>query len=392
MIHEFRLPDIGEGLSEAELMEWLVAVGDRINEGDDVALISTDKVNVDLPSPSSGVVVELPWNVGDIIPVGEVLMRIGDSDEISAETETASAELVPAPGSTPPTVAPARDINQSIKAAPALRRYAKERGVDLELLTATGPHGQLLRADVDAFLQQQTTGGASAATEVERFKLSGARLAAAKRLAESSRTLATTTQSFEVFADAIVAETRRLAGECDEDGPGMTPLPVIAKCLAKTLSAHRKFNAIIEKSGDGLLMHREVNLGFAVDTDAGLMVPVVRDINNKDTISLAAEILQIAERARADALKLQDIRGATFTISSTGGLERATLVATTPVINFPNVATLWVSRITDRPRVVSGKLEAGPVMACTLSFDHRFIDGAEGTAFINDFDDALQQA
>jgi pyruvate/2-oxoglutarate dehydrogenase complex dihydrolipoamide acyltransferase (E2) component len=121
------------------------------------------------------------------------------------------------------------------------------------------------------------------------------------------------------------------------------------------------------------------------------MVPVVNDVNAKDTMSLAAEMSDIAQRARADALKLDDVRGATFTLSSTGGLERTTMVATTPVINLPNVAMLWVSRITDRPRVVSGKLEAGPVMACTLSFDHRFIDGAEGTAFINDLDDAFRQ-
>lgn len=138
-------------------------------------------------------------------------------------------------------------------------------------------------------------------------------------------------------------------------------------------------------------MHNHVNLGFAVDTDAGLMVPVVHDVNGKDTVSLATEISDIAQRARADKLKLEDVRGATFTLSSTGGLERATMVATTPVINLPNVAMLWVSRIADRPRVVDGKLEAGPIMACTLSFDHRFIDGAAGTAFINDLDDAFRQ-
>lgn len=392
MIHEFRLPDIGEGLSEAELLEWLVKVGDPINEGDDVALISTDKVNVDLPSPSAGVVVELPWNVGDIIPVGDVLMRIGDSEEDSPEAQTEKSQVATEPVMTQSASSPIRGTAQAVKAAPALRRYAKEQGVDLALVTATGDRGQILRADIDALVEQQSTTAVSNGMEAERFKLSGARLTAAKRLAESSRTLATTTQSFEVFADAIIAETQRLADECAEDGPKITPLPVIAKCLANTLSKHGKFNATIEKSGDELLMHSQVNMGFAVDTDAGLMVPVVHDVNSKDTISLAVEIAVIAERARANVLKLEDVRGATFTISSSGGLERAKLVSTTPVVNLPNVATLWVSRITDRPRVVSGKLEAGPVMACTLSFDHRFIHGAEGTAFINDFDDALQQA
>ena len=169
----------------------------------------------------------------------------------------------------------------------------------------------------------------------------------------------------------------------------MTPLPVIAKCVAEVLSRHAKFNATVDESGEGLLLHTQVNLGIAVDTEAGLVVPVVHDVGSMDIQALARAILAVAERARADALTLDDVRGATFTVSSTGGLERATMVATTPVINLPNIATLWVSRITDRPRVETGALRVGPVMACTLSFDHRFIDGAEGTAFINDLDDAF---
>jgi pyruvate dehydrogenase E2 component (dihydrolipoamide acetyltransferase) len=380
LIHDFRLPDIGEGLSEAELLGWLVEVGDAINEGDDVATISTDKVNVDLPSPRSGVVVELPWSIGDIIPVGDVLMRIEDSAEATQTSSASETDRAPATV----TSAPAPEQQQNVMAAPALRRYAKEHGVDLSLVTATGPNGQLLRADVDAFLQQE-----SGDSTVERFRLSGARLAAAKRLAESNRTLATATQTFEVFADRILAAVDQLADERNEGAPKITPLPVIAKCVADVLAGHAKFNATIDESGEGLLLHRSVNLGIAVDSPAGLMVPVVRDVRSKDVVTLAAEILEVAERARADALTLEDVRGATFTVSSTGGLERTTMVATTPVINLPNIATLWVSRITDRPRVVSGALEAGPVMACTLSFDHRYIDGAEGTAFINDLDDAF---
>ena len=380
MIHDFRLPDIGEGLSEAELMEWLVKVGDAINEGDDIATISTDKVNVDLPSPRSGVVAELPWQVGDVIPVGDVFMRIDDGVAGTAGPDTAR----PVAASAPVPTAEPRQHQPDVKAAPALRRYAKDQGVDLALVMPSGPDGQVLRADVDAYLQQRSDD-----RDVERLRLSGARLAASKRLAESSRTLATATQSFEVFADAILAEAKRLDKTSGIDGPKITPLPIIAMCVATVLTSHRKFNATIDESGDGLLLHDDVNLGFAVDTEAGLMVPVVRDVASKDATTLAAEILEIVQRARSDALKLEDVRGATFTISSTGGLERATMTATTPVINLPNVATLWVSRITDRPRVRSGKLEVGPIMACTLAFDHRFIDGAEGQVFINDLDDAF---
>ena len=175
-MYEFKLPDIGEGLAEAELLEWLVNVGDEIKEGDDVALISTDKVNVDLPSPKSGVVADLPWEVGDVIPVGEVFMRIADPNESPAAT-------------------PDQEQAPRIKAAPALRRYAKEQEVDLSQVAPAAPDGQLVRADIDAYLQRQPTESASDDAFTEKFKLSGARLAAAKRLAESSRTLAYTTHT-----------------------------------------------------------------------------------------------------------------------------------------------------------------------------------------------------
>jgi len=384
-MYEFRLPDIGEGLNEAELLEWLVKVGDPVKEGEEVALISTDKVNVDLPSPRSGIIAELPWEVGDVIPVGDVFMRIADTNEKVVEPESNSAESDP-PART--AAAPPREAASRTKAAPALRRYAREQGVDLSLVTPSATDGRLLRADIDAYLENTSN---ESETAVEKFKLSGARLAAARRLAESSRTLATTTQTFEVNADAIVTETRRLSDKQADGNRKLTPLPVIAKCVAETLAKHPKFNANIVEADNALEIHSAVNLGFAVDTDAGLMVPVVNNVNAKETLALAAEISDIARRARANELKLDDIRGSTFTLSSTGGLERATMVATTPVINLPNVAMLWVSRITDRPRVVSGKLEAGPVMACTLCFDHRFIDGAEGTAFINDLTDVFGQ-
>jgi pyruvate dehydrogenase E2 component (dihydrolipoamide acetyltransferase) len=389
-MYEFTLPDIGEGLHEAELLKWYVKVGDPIKEGDDIALISTEKVNVDLPSPKSGVIVELPWEVGDVIPVGDVFMRINDAGENSAEPTTEPVETEAA--SSPAAAAvPVHGKAPRMKAAPALRRYAKEHGVDLTLVTPSTNDGLLLRADIDAYLQRNTDNSDPGDAPTETFRLSGARLAAAKRIAESSRTLATTTQTFEVNADAIVAETQRLSEERDRESLRISPLPVIAKCVAKALTLHGKFNASIDESDNALRIHTQINLGFAVDTDAGLIVPVVNDVNNKDTLALAAEISDIAQRARADSLKLEDIRGSTFTLSSTGGLERATMVATTPVINLPNVAMLWVSRITDRPRVVDGNLEAGPVMACTLTFDHRFIDGAEGTAFINDLNDVFRQ-
>ena len=385
MIYEFELPDIGEGLSEAELLDWLVGVGDLIEEGQDIASISTDKVNVDIPSPRAGTVADLPWSVGDVIPVGDVFMRI--------EVAEVSGNSVVADNPYPERTDEVRDQTTKsapaarVKAPPALRRYAKEVGVDLAVVTPTGDRGQVLRADIDRYLESGQTEAVSQGPDI--FKLSGARLAAAKRLSESSNRMATASQSFDVFGDSILAATEAASAT---ESTQLSPLAVIAERVAKVLGSHRKFNAILTDTDNELALQTHVNLGIAVNTEHGLMVPVVPKADQKSAIEISRCLGDIVGRAREDRLTPDDIRGATFTVSSTGGLEQATMTSTSPVINLPNVATLWLSRITDRPRVVNGTLQAGPLMSCTLAFDHRFIDGAEGQAFINDLNSAFTQS
>lgn len=367
---EFRLPDIGEGLHEAELLAWDVNVGDTVAEGESIAQISTDKVNVELPSPRAGTITELPWNIGDVIPVGEVLARIDDGSEAVAEApreETTSSQAPAAAKAERPTV----------KAPPVVKRYAAEKGVDLGQVTATGPGGMATRADVDAYLSGNA-GEAPVEDGVTRLALSGPRLAAAKRLEESWRTLATTAMAFEVEADAILARVE--AGTNNE-----TPLSVITEGLCHALGQHPNFNAVVDEGARALDIHDSIHLGIAVDSPDGLLVPVLRDAGNKSAGELVQAIGELAEKARAGQLAVSDFKGSTFTLSSTGSLEKANIIATTPVINYPNVATLWVSRISDRPRVRDGVLEAGPMMNCTLAFDHRFLHGADATRFINDF-------
>ncbi len=376
MIYEFELPDIGEGLSEAELLDWLVGVGDAIEEGQDIASISTDKVNVDIPSPRAGTVAELPWTVGDVIPVGDVFMRIEVAD-VSGSTIVADS---PDPTRSVKTKDRATKSAPTtrVKAPPALRRYAKELGVDLNTITPTGDRGQVLQADIDRYLESAQ----------DTFRLSGARLAAAKRVSKSSELMATASQSFDVFGDSILAATEAASAG---DTTQLSPLVVIAERVANVLGSHRKFNATLTDTDNELALHDHVNLGIAVNTEHGLMVPVIHEADQKDAVEISQGLSEVIGRARDNSLTANDIRGATFTISSTGGLEQATMTSTSPVINLPNVATLWISRITQRPRVVDGHLEAGPIMSCTLAFDHRFIDGAEGQAFINDLNNAFTQ-
>ena len=382
-MYEFKLPDIGEGLHEAELLAWDVEVGDTVGEGDSIAQVSTDKVNVELPSPRAGVIAELPWQPGDVIPVGEVLARIDDGkgEEVGSDEDEPGAKPEK-PGS------PGPRNRERVVAAPAVRRYAAEQGVDLAQVPAAG--AAVTREDVDAFLAgDEAPGDEQAQSGATRIKLSGPRLAAAKRLEQSWRTLATSAMTFEVRGDGLLAATRKLAGESDGR---VSPLAVIAACVCEALAAHPQFNATIDDDARALDVMDEINLGIAVDGPDGLLVPVVKDAGEMSAGDLAAAIASRAEKARSGHLAVADFQGSTFTISSTGSLEQATIVSTTPVINYPNVATLWISRISDRPRVRDGALEAGPVMSATLAFDHRFLHGADATRFINTLAELFESA
>ena len=356
-MHEFKLPDIGEGLSEAELLEWTVKTGDRINESDEVAQISTDKVNVDLLAPVSGTVVELLGQPGDVIAVGTVIMRI--------------------------------DTGMAIKAAPIVRKYAADQGVDLALITGSGPGGQIVRSDIDS---HQAKREKSADEKVETpTKLSGARRVAARNLAKSHAKQVTTSIAFELRADRVQNQLDALADEADNNKLSLSPAAVVAKYLADVLLQHPNFNAVIGEGEDEICVRDSVDLGVAVSTDQGLLVPVIRDVEKKTVLEIGAEISRLSALARSGKIDRKELTGSSFTLSSTGGIEKATLIATTPIINYPNVATLWISRITIRPRVTEGKLEAGPVMYGSLSFDHRFLHGADGIAFVNALDNELNK-
>jgi pyruvate/2-oxoglutarate dehydrogenase complex dihydrolipoamide acyltransferase (E2) component len=385
-MHEFKLPDIGEGLSEAELLEWTVKTGDLIKESDEVAQISTDKVNVDLLAPVSGRVVELLGQPGDVIAVGTVIMRIDTGNKTDQPQEAAGTTSQPT-SPQPPVVKKPINGGVSIKAAPIVRKYAADLGVDLTLLTGGGPGGQIIKADIDRY---QTGSNTAEINKGETSKkLSGARLVAARNLAESHAKQVTTNITFELRADAVQNRLLALADEADQHNFGLSPAAVVAKCLADTLLQHPNFNAVIGEGEYEVCLRDSVDLGMAVSTDQGLLVPVIRNVETKNIVEIGAELSRLSELARSGEISRGELTGSSFTLSSTGGLEKAKLIATTPIINYPNVATLWVSRITIQPRVTEGKLEAGPVMYGSLSFDHRFLHGADGILFINAFESAV---
>ena len=374
---EFKLPDVGEGIHEAELLEWRVAPGDRVKEGDEIAVINTAKITVELPSPRTGVITAIHGDVGDVIEVGTVLVEIASEDSAQGTMDAPATATALAPPQKPAGRTSARAAKDIVVAAPAVRRLAKERGVDLTALLGSGQDGRILPADVEAAASTMTAEApaAEASSMPRRLPLTGARAVAARHLTASLNTAATTTTSFEAMGDGLAQAMAQ---------HGISPLPLIAKCLCAALCRHTRFNATIDQADGALLPHDGVDLGIAMAAKDGLVVPVFRGLDKSSPEAAATAIDAMAARARAGDLQTNDLQGGSFTLSSTGGLEQATIISTRPIINPPQTAILWVSRIVARPRIRAGVLEAGPMLALSLSFDHRYIDGAEATYFIND--------
>ena len=372
-MYEFILPDIGEGISEALLINWTVKAGDRVEEGDELATISTDKVDVELPSPRSGVVSELCWKPGDTVQVGSVFVRIDTGDAAKPEPAKAPAKRSKTQ-SQPKRTEPAPASTSSVIAAPSTRKRAQDLGLDLNAVRGTGPEGRILLRDIEA----KANGAA------KHEAPSGVRAAMAEHMAQSVHTLAHSTMNFEARADAFLELLAKLGPKAEARDTRLTPTALFAKCVGAALTDHPRLNATIDENKGELVFHESVNLSIAVASERGLLVPVIAGISTLSLFAVARAISDLTSRGREGTLSPADVRGGTFTLSNTGNMERATITSTRPIINAPQTAILWVSRITERPRVTGGTLEAGPMVACSLSFDHRFIDGAEAVAFVND--------
>ncbi len=405
MNFEFKLPDIGEGIHEAELLAWRVQVGDTIKDGQDLATLNTDKVTVELPSPCDGKILSLHGDPGQVLVVGTVIAVLETNGRVVGLTSANQRALEAMHGSAshgPTTTAMELPASQSragvadgaIIAGPSTRKTARMLGLDLGQVPGTGPNGRILRSDVEAAARGAAgptpVAARSPASAARRVKLSGARATSARNLHESVRQAVTTTTTFEVMGDGIRALLQRLAPAAEGRGLKLSPLHLIAKCCAAVLLRHERFNATIDGVTGELLLHDSVDLSVAMAAGDRLVVPVIRGVERRLLLDVVEELASLARRAKDGKLAVADLRGGTFTVSSTGGLERARILSTRPIINQPQTAILWCSRIEDAPRVASGALSVGPMMRCSLSFDHRYIDGAEATVFINALAETLE--
>lgn len=355
MAEEFVLPDIGEGLTEAEIVSWHVTVGDTIATDQVLVEVETAKAVVEIPSPYGGVVLHLGGAEGDTVDVGAVLVVVGEPGEIWEAASTA------APGRAVTTTPPAtRAPSDEVRAMPAVRKLAETLGIDLTVISGTGPGGSISRSDVE----EASTG--------ERIELSATRRAIAAHMSRSWREIPHVTAQAEFDASALLDAHRRLR----ESGPA--PLEaLIAGAVTPVLATHPEFNATLD--GNSLLLKQQQDLGFAVDTEAGLVVIVVPDAAEIGTAELAVRIADLAERARTRTATPEELTGQSFTISNIGALGGG---HGTPIIPWDTTAILSVGMARDAAVVKDGAIAVAPMAPLSLSYDHRVIDGALGQRFL----------
>jgi pyruvate dehydrogenase E2 component (dihydrolipoamide acetyltransferase) len=355
MAREFKLPDLGEGLTEGEVARWLVAEGDVVSEDDPLVEIQTDKATVEIPSPYAGTVLRILVPEGEVAPVGTALVVVGEpGEEATAPAASPKREPTPTPAAAPSDGAPSAAGPARMQATPLVRRIAGELGVDLETVAGTGPQGRVTEDDVRAAAAGDTSEG-------RREKLRGVRRLIAEHMTRAHREVPAVTWVEECDFEAIPME--RL-------------LATVVKACASALPDFPELNARLE--GDDIVYLDRYDLGVAVQTDSGLVVPVVRDCGTRNVDEIAAEIERLADEARAGAAKAEDLRGSTFTVTSAGKLAG---LFQTPIVNHPEVAILSVGRIAPRPVVRDGNVVVRRIGTIAITFDHRVVDGARAAAF-----------
>ena len=360
MAYEFKLPDLGEGLTEGEIARWLVAEGQEIGEDDPLVEIQTDKTTVEIPSPAAGKVARILVAEGETVAVGTVLIVIGEDGAEPAVDEQVPAEEQPAAPAVSSGLAPGHGPPGRVRATPLVRRLAQELGVDLETLGGSGPQGRVTEEDV----RSAAASGALAlghAPEGRLEPLRGVRKLIAEHMARAHAEVPAVTWVEECDFGAV--DLKRL-------------VPLTLKAVAEALQEVPELNARLEC--DEIIYLDRYDLGVAVQTDQGLVVPVVRDCDSRSVDELADEVARLAESARAHKLKPEELRGSTFTVTSAGKLGG---LLTTPIVNHPEVGILSIGRVAERPVVRDGEIVVRPTGTIAVTFDHRVVDGARAAEF-----------
>jgi pyruvate dehydrogenase E2 component (dihydrolipoamide acetyltransferase) len=401
MPYEFKFPDIGEGLTEGEIVRWLVKEGDEIKEGQPLVEVETDKALAEIPSPKTGVILKILAKEKEIVKVGQVIVVFGEKGETLAapppkpsvgvvgELEEAPEEIPSAAVKSQP-VQPAF-VSDHALAAPAVRALAKELGVDINRVKGTGPEGRVLEKDIRQAKEAVTKPPAEVKEikkvkkydlygYVDRVPLRGVRRSIAKAMVKSKYTAPHVTAMDEADVTELWQLREKEKKAAEKRGIKLTILPFIIKAVIAGLTEHPYLNATLDDDNEEIILKKYFNIGVATDTPEGLMVPVVKEAKDKSIFQLAEELTRLAEKARNRTIDLADLKGGTFTISNYGALGG---IYGTPIINHPEVAILGVGKIKETPVVRDGKIEVRRILYLALSFDHRVVDGAEAARFLN---------
>jgi pyruvate dehydrogenase E2 component (dihydrolipoamide acetyltransferase) len=397
MVKDFKFPDVGEGITEGEVVKWLVEEGDIVKEDQPLLEVETDKAIVEIPSPWSGKVLKIHAGSGEIVKVGQPLVSIGGEGEeappeprrreaygIVGELEVAEEEEEVEANEEKEKVKPPR-----VLATPKVRKLAKELGLDLSKLKGTGKGGRITEEDLRKAKEEEKPEKKPAVRVtrkydlygyIERVPLRGIRRATAKKMVEALR-IPHVTHMDEADVTELVEVRRKVKAQVAHLGVKVTYLPFIIKAVIEGLKAHPYLNAVISEDGEEVTLKKYYNIGIAVDIEDGLIVPVIKGADQKSIADLAKEIARLAKSAKERKLDLGDLKGGTFTITNIGVIGGT---HATPIIHAPEVAILGVGKIVERPRIVDGKVVPKQILPLSLSFDHRVIDGAEAARFLNE--------
>lgn len=426
--YEFKLPDIGEGVAEGEIVQWLIKPGDQVREDQPIVEVMTDKATVTITSPKAGAILETRGAVGSIVPVHNVLVVFDVGGTGAGASGAPVAQPAPAagpkhaPGADGPAATAVGDIRESLPgmnltpqaptaakrspsstgayfndkplATPATRKFARDRGVDLRTVPPSGPGGRVTQNDVQAVGAGSSVSPAPQGirqlapqlplqqnADDERVPLRGMRKRIFEQMARSKHTAAHFTFVEECDAGALIALRKRLAPAAEAQGVKLTYLPFFVKASVFALRKHRIVNSAFDDAANEIVIRGRHDVGIATATEAGLTVPVVRNAGARSMLDIAREIARMGEAAKAGKLRQEDLGNSSFTITSLGA--QGGLLAT-PVLNYPEVAIMGVHQIKQKPVVRNGQIVVGDVMLLSFSFDHRIVDGHIGAAFAYD--------
>lgn len=410
MAFVFKLPDIGEGIHEGEILKWFVQEGDEIKEDDVLCEVQNDKAVVEIPSPVEGKVLKIHVQEGEVAVVGDPLISIDaegyEDDTPEAEPEQPSKE----PAQEEKTEERAETIEDSVDriviAMPSVRKYAREKGVDIRAVQGTGKNGRILKEDIDRYLAGETKTEPEKEVVKEtvetakqepvalagefpetREKLRGIRRVIADAMVKSKTTAPHVTLMDEVDVTGLVEHRKRYKPIAEEQGIKLTFLPYVVKALISAGKKYPIINAAIDDETEEIVHKHYFNVGIAADTERGLVVPVIKHADKKNLFELSKEINELADKARNGKLSAEEMRGASFTISNIGSAGGQWF---TPILNYPEAVILGIGRIQEKPIARNGEVVVAPVLALSLSFDHRLLDGATAQLALNQIKRVLQ--